>query len=268
MRHSSPSDTSGIVVFDAEKFGKTFTFVDIIPWIFLINPFEPERDKTNKMTCAPSEDSDQPGHPPSLSRVFDVCSMGSYGPKVSSCGHSKDSDQTGRMPRMIWDFAGPTDHFVGFVVRRLIYYRNITLSLLYLSTILNLWMVICWTQKETQHFWNVISSWILVKVYMINISYSFLLFLYHIRHKTYVIRELTLYGISIRIYNYNASIFEWKKKCRIFSQFSSLKWGHSNSVLSAGEILMKDNTEILKCGVMVGDNIAKTQKCVKAHWES
>ena len=34
--------------------------------------FEPTRDKTNKKTCAPSEDSDQPGHPPSLIRVFAV----------------------------------------------------------------------------------------------------------------------------------------------------------------------------------------------------
>ena len=33
---------------------------------------EPHRDKTNKMACAPSEDSDQPGHPPSLIRVFAV----------------------------------------------------------------------------------------------------------------------------------------------------------------------------------------------------
>ena len=30
---------------------------------------EPQHDKTNKMTCVPSEDSDQPGHPPSLMRV-------------------------------------------------------------------------------------------------------------------------------------------------------------------------------------------------------
>ena len=29
-------------------------------------PNEPQYNKTNKMTCAPSEDSDQPGHPPSL----------------------------------------------------------------------------------------------------------------------------------------------------------------------------------------------------------
>ena len=34
--------------------------------------YEPPRDKTNKMACAPSEDSDQPGHPPSLIRVFAV----------------------------------------------------------------------------------------------------------------------------------------------------------------------------------------------------
>ena len=34
--------------------------------------FEPLRDKTNKIACVPSEDSDQPGHPPSLIRVFAV----------------------------------------------------------------------------------------------------------------------------------------------------------------------------------------------------
>ena len=34
--------------------------------------FEPPHDKTNKMASAPSEDSDQPGHPPNLIRVFAV----------------------------------------------------------------------------------------------------------------------------------------------------------------------------------------------------
>ena len=34
----------------------------IVTWLL----YEPPHDKTNKMTCAPSEDSDQPGHPPSL----------------------------------------------------------------------------------------------------------------------------------------------------------------------------------------------------------
>ena len=32
----------------------------------------PPHDKTNKMTCAPREDSGQPGHPPRLIRVFAV----------------------------------------------------------------------------------------------------------------------------------------------------------------------------------------------------
>ena len=34
--------------------------------------FEPTHDKTNKVACAPNEVSDQPGHPPSLIRVFAV----------------------------------------------------------------------------------------------------------------------------------------------------------------------------------------------------
>ena len=39
--------------------------------------YEPQHDKTNKMTCASSEGSDQSGHPPSLIRVFVVRSVGS-----------------------------------------------------------------------------------------------------------------------------------------------------------------------------------------------
>ena len=48
--------------------------------------YEPQHYKTNKMFCAPSKDSDQPGHPPSLITVFAVRTMGSWGPNVSSCG--------------------------------------------------------------------------------------------------------------------------------------------------------------------------------------
>ena len=33
---------------------------------FHVSPYEPPHDKTNKMACTPSEDSDRPGHPPSL----------------------------------------------------------------------------------------------------------------------------------------------------------------------------------------------------------
>ena len=39
------------------------------------NSVELPHDKTNKMACAPSEDSDQPGHLPSLIRVFAVRMM-------------------------------------------------------------------------------------------------------------------------------------------------------------------------------------------------
>ena len=38
--------------------------------------------------------------------------------------HNEDSDQTGRMPRLIWVVAGRTCHFVGFVVRRIIYRQH------------------------------------------------------------------------------------------------------------------------------------------------
>ena len=44
---------------------------------------ESRHDKTNKMNVHPAR-TDQPGHPPSLIRVFTVCSMGSKGPKLSS----------------------------------------------------------------------------------------------------------------------------------------------------------------------------------------
>ena len=47
-------------------------------WVYTACPdlsfriLEPPHDKTNKLTFAPSKDSDQPGHPPSLIRVFAV----------------------------------------------------------------------------------------------------------------------------------------------------------------------------------------------------
>ena len=37
------------------------------------NTFEPRHDKTNKVVVRPSADSDQPGHPPSLVRLFAKC---------------------------------------------------------------------------------------------------------------------------------------------------------------------------------------------------
>ena len=60
--------------------------------LFASPTYEPQTYKTNKMTCAPSEDSDQPGHPPSQWVAEDP---------VFLHADSEDSDQTGRMPRLI-----------------------------------------------------------------------------------------------------------------------------------------------------------------------
>ena len=73
--------------------------------VVILNEIEPSHDKTNKMACAPSEDSDQPGHPPSLIRVF-ACAWRKLGSLATLWAHSEDSDQTWRMPRLIWVFAG------------------------------------------------------------------------------------------------------------------------------------------------------------------
>ena len=79
-------------------------------WSHLEGVNELAHDKTNKKACAPSEDSDQPGHPPSLIRVLAVrmkkAQVLSY-----PLGTSEDSDQTGWMPRLIYVIAGCTDHF-------------------------------------------------------------------------------------------------------------------------------------------------------------
>ena len=74
---------------------------------------EPPHDKTNKTTLRPaktqislgSEDSDQPGHPPSLIRVFAVRSIdGFFMRTLIRLGAG--------MPWLIWVFAGRADHFV------------------------------------------------------------------------------------------------------------------------------------------------------------
>ena len=56
-------------------FNYVFSVVQRLKILFLAlnGPNELHHDKTNKMACAPSEDSDQPGHLPSLIRVFAVC---------------------------------------------------------------------------------------------------------------------------------------------------------------------------------------------------
>ena len=96
---------------------------------------EPPHDKTNKMACAPSEDSDQPGHLPSLISlrclgirpVWSESSLPAWrklGSLATHLAHSQDTDRTGQMPRLIWVFAGHTCYFVGFVTKPLIYTKH------------------------------------------------------------------------------------------------------------------------------------------------
>ena len=79
---------------------------------------EPHRDKTSKMACAPSEDSDQAGHPPSLIRVFAVRMKK---PCVFSYPLSAQrrlwSDWTDVQADLSFRWAH--SHFAGFVMRRL-----------------------------------------------------------------------------------------------------------------------------------------------------
>ena len=58
---------------------------------------EPAHDKTNKMTCAPSEVPDQPGHPPSLIRVFVVRMKKPWVLSYPLSTQRRLSDQTGQM---------------------------------------------------------------------------------------------------------------------------------------------------------------------------
>ena len=61
--------------------------------------------------CAPSEDSDQSGHPPFWSESS-LSAWRKFGSIATHWVHSEDSDQTGRMPRLIWVFAGRTVTFL------------------------------------------------------------------------------------------------------------------------------------------------------------
>ena len=88
------------------------------------------------MACAPSEDSDQPGHPPSLIIVLLCVHWVAKYPSFLRAD-SEYSDQTGRMLRLIRVFAGRTCHFVGFVMRWLSYMfvcLSICLNVLLMST--------------------------------------------------------------------------------------------------------------------------------------
>ena len=69
-----------------------------------LNVFELLHDKTNKIACAPSEDSDQP--------ESSQCTQWVAEDPMCLHADSKDSDQTGWMSRLIGVFAGRTISFL------------------------------------------------------------------------------------------------------------------------------------------------------------
>ena len=85
----------------------------------IIKWFEPPHDKSKKTTCAPSEDSDQPGHPPNLISVFVV--------RMKEAWVLRYPLSAQRRLRPDWADAQADlslrwahRHFVGFVMRRLV----------------------------------------------------------------------------------------------------------------------------------------------------
>ena len=99
-----------------------------VSWGFYFFPIWAAAWQNQQNIRVPSEDTDQPGQPPSL--IIIIIGLGSL---ATQWAHSEDSDQTGRMPRPIWVFAGHTGHFVGFVFCRLIWYCGLDVDLIVLG---------------------------------------------------------------------------------------------------------------------------------------
>ena len=74
--------------------------------------------QNQQMTCAPSEDFNQPAHLPSPISLR--CALHKQLRTHTLFRRTAKTDQTRQMPRLIGVFAGRKGHFVGFVVRRLI----------------------------------------------------------------------------------------------------------------------------------------------------
>ena len=82
--------------------------------------YEPPYDKTSKMTARPAKTQISLGIHTVWSEPS-LCAQWVAKDKRFLHADSEDSDQTGWMPRLIWVFLGRTDHFLCFVMRRLIF---------------------------------------------------------------------------------------------------------------------------------------------------
>ena len=118
---------------------------------------EPPHDKTNKMAIAPSEDTDQPMHPPSLISLH-CPHKETLGPHTH-WAHCEDSDQTGWIPRLICVFAGHKGHFVGFVMRWLTFRKCILIFASGLRNKPHFWrpcFLSLWLQSQGSLVWALV----------------------------------------------------------------------------------------------------------------
>ena len=83
-----------------KDYGTSCTLERISLHMLSTQRWQMSRWQNQQNDCAPSEDSDQPGHPPSLIRVFACAKRVAKDPSFLHAD-SEDSDQTGRMPRLI-----------------------------------------------------------------------------------------------------------------------------------------------------------------------
>lgn len=60
-----------------------------LPYIHHLYAYEPQHNKTKKEACVPSEDSDQPSHPPILIIVVAMCVKGSWGSRFTPCAQRR-----------------------------------------------------------------------------------------------------------------------------------------------------------------------------------
>ena len=100
----------GITFESVKRFSKLLplTFQTItVEKDMIIDIIELPHDKTNKMACAPSKDRS--------ACVLKLVSLATH------WEYREDSDQIVQMPRLIWVFAGSTGHFVGSVMKWLIF---------------------------------------------------------------------------------------------------------------------------------------------------
>ena len=86
--------------------------------LYLTN--EPPHDKTEQNDCAPSERSAWASAQPD--QESSLCALWVANDPSFLHADSDDSDQTRLIPRLIWVFDGRTCHFVGFVMRQLLWY--------------------------------------------------------------------------------------------------------------------------------------------------